>query len=148
MKDQAFADKKSDICVQRGPNLTFSSASNQLKSSSDPMWIFDQQTLCILEVNDAALIQHGYSRREFLALTVLDIRPTEDIQEFLRSAYRSPHATETSALWRHQAKNGEIFSVEITSREFSWKGRRVELVRACPSYPVEGISTKPLWGAV
>ena len=44
-----------------------------------PMWVFDQETLCFLEVNDAALQNYGYSREEFLSMGMPDIRPEEDV---------------------------------------------------------------------
>ena len=49
-------------------------------TSEVPMWVFDVQTFSFLEVNEAAVKQYGYSRREFLSRTILDIRPAEDIQ--------------------------------------------------------------------
>ncbi len=39
------------------------------------MWIFDRETLAFLEVNYAATRAYGFSRAEFLAMTLLDIRP-------------------------------------------------------------------------
>ena len=43
------------------------------------MWVFDHETLAFLEVNDAAVEHYGYSREEFLAMTLTDIRPPEDV---------------------------------------------------------------------
>ena len=40
-----------------------------------PMWVFDLKTLYFLEVNKAAMKAYGYSRDEFLRLTIRDIRP-------------------------------------------------------------------------
>jgi PAS domain S-box-containing protein len=44
-----------------------------------PMWLFDAETLAFLEVNNAAIENYGYSREEFLQMTILDIRPQEDV---------------------------------------------------------------------
>ncbi|MFZ0998081.1 MAG: PAS domain-containing protein, partial [Candidatus Sulfotelmatobacter sp.] len=44
-----------------------------------PTWVFDRETLRFLAVNDAAVHQYGYSRDEFLAMTLKDIRPPEDV---------------------------------------------------------------------
>ena len=43
----------------------------------NPMWVFDLETLEFLEVNEAAIQHYGYSREEFLAMTIMDIRPPE-----------------------------------------------------------------------
>jgi hypothetical protein len=39
-------------------------------ASPIPMWIFDQSSLAILDVNEAAILQYGYLRREFLNMTI------------------------------------------------------------------------------
>src|SRR5262249_13910625 len=44
-----------------------------------PTWVFDVETLRILDVNGAAIRNYGYSREEFLTLTIEDIRPPEDV---------------------------------------------------------------------
>src|SRR5215469_4297802 len=43
-----------------------------------PMWVFDLETLRILEVNEAAIQHYGYSREEFLGMTLTDLRVPED----------------------------------------------------------------------
>src|SRR5918996_1051044 len=43
-----------------------------------PMWVYDVETLRFLAVNDAALRRYGYTRDEFLQLTITDIHPPED----------------------------------------------------------------------
>ena len=94
------------------------------------MWIFDQETLDFLAVNDAAVQKYGYSRDEFLRMTILDIRPLEDIPKFLRSAvhpsHRGPSLQET---WLHLTKFGTVIPVEITSYEITFEGRRAEVVQ-------------------
>ena len=52
-------------------------------SNPHPMWIYDRETLAFLAVNDAAILSYGYSREEFLAKTIKDIRPPEDIPSLL-----------------------------------------------------------------
>lgn len=44
-----------------------------------PMWVFDTKTLKFLSVNDSAIRQYGYSKDEFLAMTIKDIRPAEEM---------------------------------------------------------------------
>jgi PAS domain S-box-containing protein len=60
-----------------------------VESSPLPMWVFDARTLRYLAVNDAAVRLYGYSRDEFLGMTVEDLRPQgagegEAFREFLR----------------------------------------------------------------
>jgi PAS domain S-box-containing protein len=96
-----------------------------------PMWIYDRQTLFFMDVNDAAVKLYGYSRREFLAMSILSIRPIDDVPEFLRqTAHPRPQGQSTAQIWRHQAKNRSVFKVSITTWELRFRGRPAELVLA------------------
>lgn len=44
-----------------------------------PMWVYDVETLAFLAVNQAAVRHYGYPRGEFLAMTIAEIRPPEDV---------------------------------------------------------------------
>jgi two-component system cell cycle sensor histidine kinase/response regulator CckA len=95
------------------------------------MWIYDLETLAFLDVNDAATKTYGYSREEFLAMTLRDIRPSEDLPEFLRQTdHPRPRGQSTGELWRHKRKDGTMFPVIITSWELAYRGRKAELVLA------------------
>lgn len=96
-----------------------------------PMWVFDRETLAFLEVNDAAVRLYGYSRKEFLAMKIVDIRPPEDVPELLRQT-RFPRAkgASTGERWRHRNREGKTFPVAITSWEVEFRGRPAELVLA------------------
>jgi two-component system, cell cycle sensor histidine kinase and response regulator CckA len=99
--------------------------------NSHPMWIFDRESLAFLEVNEAAVRQYGYSRVEFLAMTILAVRPPEDIPELLRQTpHPRPQGASTAEPWRHRTKFGRIFPVTITSWELNFRGRPAELVLA------------------
>jgi len=93
-----------------------------------PTWIYDLETLRFLQVNDAAVRGYGYSRAEFLQLTLLDIRPSGDVIRFLRS-WQHPRESQGDR-WVHVGKNGIPFAVIITSRELVFEGRRAEIVIA------------------
>lgn len=84
-----------------------------------PMWIFDLETLRFLEVNDAAVEKYGYSREEFLTLTAVDIRPTEDIAVFLEHLKKHNGLILNTEGWHHRLKNGTIIDVEVTSHVFT-----------------------------
>ena len=52
---------------------------SQFQLSPQPSWIYDIKTLKFLDINEAATIHYGYSRAEFLSMTLRDIRPAEDL---------------------------------------------------------------------
>jgi len=91
--------------------------------NSQPMFIYDIETLAILEVNNAALEQYGYTREEFLSLTLREINPVDDLQAVMNTTEKQPHFR-SSGNWRHLKKSGEIMHVEITSHPISYNGRK------------------------
>ena len=99
------------------------------ESNPHPMWVYDLETLRFVAVNDAAVRRYGYSRGEFLTMTIKEIRPPEDVprlDEYLSSEASQSLATE----WRHRKKDSTIINVEITSNQLDFAGRRAELVLA------------------
>lgn len=96
-----------------------------------PMWVFDRETLDFLDVNEAAVQQYGYSRHEFLRMTIREIRPPEDVPVLLRQTeVLRPNGPSTGANWRHRDRNGVVFPVAITSWDVNFRGRPAELVLA------------------
>lgn len=104
-----------------------------MHSSPVPTWIFDRDTLDVLEVNQAAIDQYGYTRQEFLYLTILHLRPTREIPRLLREALHPALAGPSKdELWTHSHKDGTTFQVRISSEWVTWKDRPAELVTAKP----------------
>jgi PAS domain S-box-containing protein len=97
-------------------------------NNPQPMWVFEQETLRFLEVNEAAIERYGYSRQEFMRLKITDIRPEEDVPRLLQW----PHASgiRSAGEWRHRLKDGTVIDVEIISQEIKFKGREAKLVLA------------------
>jgi PAS domain S-box-containing protein len=95
-----------------------------------PMWVYDVQTLTFLEVNQASVKQYGYSRNEFLHLTIRDIVPAEDLPALHESISRRVVGLEEPGTWRHRKKNGTLIDVEITSHSLDWAGRPARVVSA------------------
>lgn len=99
-------------------------------SNPQPMWVYDLETRSFLAVNEAAIAHYGYSREEFLAMTIKDIRPVEDIPRLLENLARNPKGIDRAGIWRHRKKDGAIIYVEITSHPVTFAGRHAELVLA------------------
>lgn len=96
-----------------------------------PMWVYDLDTLRFLAVNDAAVNHYGYSRAAFLAMTIKDIRPAEDIPALLDTIARSPgKGLDTSGVWRHRKQDGSLIYVDILSHALPFRGKRGKLVLA------------------
>jgi len=95
-----------------------------------PMWVYDLETLRILDVNEVACHKYGYTREEFLTLTIRDIRPPEDIAALEESVRMTPAAVFNSGVWRHRLRDGTLIDVEVTSHEVLYMGRPARFV--CP----------------
>lgn len=115
-----------------GGRLRASEAAHRrlFEQNPQPMWVYDLETLRFLAVNDAAVQSYGYSRAEFLAMTLEDIRPEEDLER-LREDLRQPQARlNLAGEWRHRTRDGQILDVEIRSHEVVWEGRAARMVVA------------------
>jgi two-component system cell cycle sensor histidine kinase/response regulator CckA len=94
-----------------------------------PMWIYDAETLGFVVVNEAAVRHYGYTREEFATMTLVDIRPAEDVPLLHENiARRVPF--DDGKIWRHRKKDGSLISVEVRAHEFEVGRRPVRLVLA------------------
>src|SRR6266700_693611 len=100
------------------------------EKNPQPMWVFDLESLAFLAVTQAALEQYGYSRNEFLGMTIKEIRPTEDVSALLEDISLRGAGIEKAGLWKHRRKDGALIDVEITSQSVDWEGRSARLVLA------------------
>ena len=110
--------------------LRKSEAQYRLLFESNPqaMWVYDLTTLRFLAVNDAAVRHYGYSRSEFLEMTLKDIRPPEDVkllEEYLASENAG---AQNAGEWRHRKKDGSVIDVDITASRLTFGGRPAEFV--------------------
>jgi diguanylate cyclase (GGDEF)-like protein/PAS domain S-box-containing protein len=94
------------------------------------MWVYDVETLGFLAVNAAAVRRYGWTRDEFLTMTIADIRPREDVERLLANVAEETDAYQESGDWRHRKKGGETIDVEVTSHSLLFEGRPARLVLA------------------
>ena len=95
-----------------------------------PMWVYDAETLQFLAVNDAAVRHYGYSREEFLAMTIAEIRPIEEVQQLLANLGDEGPGSPIPRTWRHKLKDGTLIDVEITAGRVEFEGRDAALILA------------------
>jgi PAS domain S-box-containing protein len=100
------------------------------EGNPQPMWMYDRSSLRFLAVNNSAIHLYGYSRDEFLAMTIKDIRPAEDVSALVQAVSAVTDGFTPPQGWRHRKKNGAIIQVEITSHTIDFEGQPAELVMA------------------
>jgi len=99
------------------------------RENPQPMWIYSKEDFRFLEVNDAAVGLYGYTREEFLQMTILDIRPKEDITR-LRENRGGLALTgySPSGIWRHCKKDGSLMYVKVESFVITYGGEAAEVI--------------------
>ena len=95
-----------------------------------PMWVYSTKSLRFLAVNDAAVEQYGYSRSEFAAMTIKDIRPPEELPRLTAHLAALRSRRERSGPWKHRRKDGSLIDVEALSRDVLFFGEPARLVLA------------------
>ncbi|MDD3323198.1 MAG: PAS domain S-box protein [Paludibacter sp.] len=93
-----------------------------------PMIIYDLQTLNILEANQSAIQHYGYSKNEFLSMTIIDLHLKEDVPETLRLIDKTRMGENTDGISRQVKKNGEIIFIEtsaVSTPTFGMNARHV-----------------------
>ena len=95
-----------------------------------PTFIYDVQTLRYLAVNQAAIEVYGYSREEFLAMRVVDIRPAEDVPRLLVAFDTLDLRPRRLGVWRHRTRSGAILLMDISTQDTEADGRPARLVIA------------------
>src|SRR4030095_12221177 len=100
------------------------------ESNPQAMWVYELETRRFLAVNDAAIKRYGYSRAEFLSMTIHDIRPSEEVRRLTQYLSHSNPEFNQAGEWLHQKKDGTVINVEITSNRLDFEGRRAVFVLA------------------
>ena len=95
-----------------------------------PMWVYDVPTLRFLAVNQAAVDHYGYSRDEFLSMTLKDIRPPCEIEQMLNSVAQCPDDIDRAGVWQHVTKDGRTILVDITDCRIEFEEQFASLVLA------------------
>ncbi|OCB78263.1 PAS domain-containing sensor histidine kinase [Flavobacterium piscis] len=95
-----------------------------------PMWVIDLDSFIFLDVNKMAVLQYGYSREEFLAMTALDIRSNDEKIHFIKSSDRSQinQSNYNRGKWKHLKKDGSIITVEIIAHDITYEGNPARLI--------------------
>lgn len=95
-----------------------------------PMWAFEIETMRFLLVNRAAIEHYGYSKEEFLDMTILDIRPESERKRFQEDFNADAEGIKQKRAWKHLKKNGETIIVDIVAHNTIVGHKNARLVLA------------------
>ncbi|SHF10174.1 PAS domain-containing sensor histidine kinase [Pedobacter caeni] len=87
------------------------------------IYVVDRLNYQLLDVNEIMVRKYGYSRKELLGMTVLDLRPYEErakLDDYLGAEHTEGRAT---GVWLHQKKNGDLFHMLISHHRTVYQGK-------------------------
>ncbi|HEV7330550.1 MAG TPA: PAS domain S-box protein [Flavisolibacter sp.] len=118
---KSFFAIQTDITARKEAEAALKTSEEKYKllfsTSPLPKWIFDAETLTVVDVNKASCDLYGYSREEFLRMKMQDLRNPEDEAEMYTAIQGliSKKSKSFNKVVRHKKKNGETFYIDITS---------------------------------
>jgi PAS domain S-box-containing protein len=93
-----------------------------------PKWIYELETLKILQVNEAAQARYGFSKEEFLDLTVFDFRDDNEpvhIHELVQALNEGSSSVNFETV--HKTKSGATFPVQVTLSNITYGGKAARM---------------------
>jgi diguanylate cyclase (GGDEF)-like protein/PAS domain S-box-containing protein len=125
-------EQRTQDLVRTSEQLRVSESQYRLlfRRNPHPMWVVDVETLRFLAVNAAAVEHYGYSEQQFLAMSIRDIRPDEDVASLERNFRAAGERGGAPNLWRHRRSDGSIIHVEVSSEDILFDSRPARLVLA------------------
>src|SRR5579864_7074693 len=92
-----------------------------------PCCVFDTSDLSILTVNAAALQHYGYSREEFMAMTLREFSVPDEQAAFLKALGEDASSKHSLRTWKHVTKNGMLIDVDVSWAPLELNGKNVRL---------------------
>lgn len=93
-----------------------------------PMLVYDMETMMILEVNQATVDKYGYSKEDFLKMSILDLKSSGELVRLWKNLIEDKHSLQHFEIWNHKLKDGSIIQVEVHSHNFDFRRKDARLV--------------------
>jgi PAS domain S-box-containing protein len=100
------------------------------RSNPLPMWMLNLPAYNINDVNEAALLQYGYTKEEFLNISPAQLRPPEERERFYTTTNTNFRGIFHAGVWRHQRKDGSLIYVDVITYDINHEGQQTRLVLA------------------
>ncbi len=97
------------------------------------MWVFDRQNLRFLAVNDAAIARYGFSRAQFMSMTVSEMRPPGDRERFADFLRTLSESQFVENIGEHITADGTIIDIAAYSTALTYAGRDARLAPSSTS---------------
>ena len=121
-----------DVAQRRRSDAGLSASEQRYRQlfedNPQPMWVFDYETLCFLDANKAATRHYGYSREEFLGMTLPDLHVEAEITALQETVPKARKGIDTRVRWSHRKKDGGVIEVELARQNVLFEGRPAAVV--------------------
>jgi diguanylate cyclase (GGDEF)-like protein/PAS domain S-box-containing protein len=92
------------------------------ESNPAPMWVLDRASLRFLAVNEAAVAHYGYTREQFMTMTVPDLRPADDRDRFRGFLHSLAYDQFNENIGQHITADGTAIDIAVYSRALNYNG--------------------------
>lgn len=93
-----------------------------------PMLVYDLESMNILAVNQASIDKYGYSEAEFLGMTIIDLKSSDEFTRLWRNLLEDRNSLQRGEIWNHRLKDGRTIQVEVHSHNFDFRHKNARLV--------------------
>lgn len=98
-----------------------------LHDSSRPMWLYDPDSLEILEVNEPASDLYGYTRAEMEGMTLKDLTVKNEAAQVEKEAQGRLEAFDCSSVWTHRCRGDKHIRVRLVATPLKVNGQQCML---------------------
>lgn len=105
-------------------------------ANPNPMWIYEVGSLQIIEVNNEAIGKYGYSRNEFLHMSIMDIRSPRESDNLVRSMETGENLISDDLVEEHKLKSGDLITVSVASHRLTFNGKKCSMVMITDVTPI------------
>ncbi|MBL0103019.1 MAG: PAS domain S-box protein [Bacteroidetes bacterium] len=95
-----------------------------------PMWVLDINTRLIIDVNEAAIQNYGYTREEFIGKSAFELRDENERHRFNKIMKPGDSENSSTGHWLHKRKDGSTIVVEIMAYTLFYDNRPCRLILA------------------
>jgi PAS domain S-box-containing protein len=133
--DEGLSVYFKDITARKLSEANANEAKRQYQNLFDlsplPQFVYGSDDLKFKDVNQAAILHYGYSKAEFLSMSIKDIRPPEDLAllAIMLKEHVKPGAYHKGIV-RHVKKNGAVIYVQVEGNAIDFEGVSSRLVIA------------------
>lgn len=123
-----FSSITQDVQLRQNLEKSEKTYKHLFQFNPQPMWIIDFETKKFIEVNETAIQKYGYTRSEFLEMTVYNLRKGAEVERLKQHLHEKENADIYFGQWQHLTKDGRVIDVEITSHKINYNQKSASLI--------------------